>query len=342
MKEIYEWSQTPKTITIKLPTSYKIDSKNFHSEITEFYIQFNIIDLKKHGIIYFHDKVNFESSRVKIFDRHIEFFIEKIEEANWPDLEPKISKEELADRRKIAKENYSIKIEENRKKATEKKKELEKFVIDKSMKLDADKRNELKEKKNQEKSNVENDLYDFVKEYDEKEKHLITESKNSNLKKYTLNNEKDAMENENNKDGYSNTYKQSKFLALAEDEIKLDNKLVAKDALKLSNINEMKKDIFEEEDFQKQVQKKDLINEKADKIINNENVNKKNFSDLKSTEIFDEKTLEKEKSQIRNQSKIDVNLTEKAIPHFAARESLSKEPPYPKSKKFIPEKNHVK
>ena len=29
------------------------------------------------------------------------------------------------------------------------------------------------------------------------------------------------------------------------------------------------------------------------------------------------------------------------IPHFAARESLSKEPPYPKSKKYVPEKNMV-
>ena len=59
-------------------------------------------------------------------------------------------------------------------------------------------------------------------------------------------------------------------------------------------------------------------------------------------EIF-EKTeiVEEPKTEIRQQSNIKVNLTEKAIPHFAARESLTKEPPYPKSKKFVPEKNMV-
>jgi hypothetical protein len=44
---------------------------------------------------------------------------------------------------------------------------------------------------------------------------------------------------------------------------------------------------------------------------------------------------------IRKETEIKVDLTEKLIPHFAARESLAKEPPYPKSKKFNPEKNVV-
>jgi hypothetical protein len=56
--------------------------------------------------------------------------------------------------------------------------------------------------------------------------------------------------------------------------------------------------------------------------------------------IFSEKE-NLEKTQIRQPSNIKVNLTEKMIPHFAARESLSKEPPYPKSKKYAPEKNYV-
>ena len=50
---------------------------------------------------------------------------------------------------------------------------------------------------------------------------------------------------------------------------------------------------------------------------------------------------EKNIHKLREPSKVDVTLTEKQIPHFAARESLSKEPPYPKSKKFVPEKNHL-
>ena len=54
-----------------------------------------------------------------------------------------------------------------------------------------------------------------------------------------------------------------------------------------------------------------------------------------------EKDSEKEKnpqqenpSNIRKQETIKVNLTKKLIPTFSARESLAKEPPYPKSKKY--------
>ena len=44
---------------------------------------------------------------------------------------------------------------------------------------------------------------------------------------------------------------------------------------------------------------------------------------------------------IRKHETIKVNLTKKMIPTFAARESLAKEPPYPKSKKYVPEKNYL-
>ena len=61
-----------------------------------------------------------------------------------------------------------------------------------------------------------------------------------------------------------------------------------------------------------------------------------------------EKDSEKEKnpqpenpSNIRKQETIKVNLTKKLIPTFSARESLAKEPPYPKSKKYVPEKNYL-
>ena len=42
---------------------------------------------------------------------------------------------------------------------------------------------------------------------------------------------------------------------------------------------------------------------------------------------------------IRKQETIKVNLTKKLIPTFSARESLAKDPPYPQSKKYVPEKN---
>ena len=66
--------------------------------------------------------------------------------------------------------------------------------------------------------------------------------------------------------------------------------------------------------------------------------------------LLDKKEREEEKEKnppeqnptnIRKQETIKVNLTKKLIPTFSARESLSKEPPYPKSKKYVPEKNYL-
>lgn len=355
MKEIYDWNQTPKTITIKLPTPYKIDPKNFNTEITEYYLQFNIIDLKKHGIIYFHEKVDFESSRIKIFDRHIEFFINKEIEANWPDLEPKLSKDELAQRRKLAKETYEKIILENRLKAEERKKDLGKFVVDKSMKLDEEKRKELREKKTQEKTSIETDLYDFVKEYDQKEKNINNfdyRKMNNDQQRNNMKTESDLNENQHKEKIYSNTYNQNKHLSLAEDQKNKEHEVQNENQREISKKADLEKDIFEEDDLKKANEEEEIKNvnySEASVAVYNKNnkkrndidvTNKNNFQD--PNEIFDEQTVEKNKYQIRNESKINVNLTEKAIPHFAARESLSKEPPYPKSKKFVPEKNHVK
>jgi len=344
MKEIYEWTQTPKTITIKLPTPYKIDPKNFNTEITEYYLQFNILDLKKHGIIYFLEKVDFESSRIKIFDKHIEFFINKEKEAIWPDLEPKLSKEELTQRRIIAKKNYEKKVSENRQLAEERKKDLGKYVVDKSMKLDEEKRKELTDKKKQEKTTIETELYDFVKQYEGQEKNSSNKNDENYQNKNNFNNEAGLSEKSNKEKNYSSTYNQNKHLALVESlknqvaDKKNENKEIIKSK------NDVKYDIFDENEFKKTKEKDD--SKKADYSQASLEIYDKNAVNMNnkiqdSNEIFDEQTVEKNKYQIRNESKFNVNLTEKAIPHFAARESLSREPPYPKSKKFVPEKNHV-
>jgi len=334
MKEIYDWNQTPKTITIKLPTPYKIDLKNFNTEITEYYLQFNIIDLKKHGIIYFHDKVDFDSSKIKIFDRHIEFFISKETEANWPDLEPKLSKEELAQRRRSAKENYEKKVSENRQKAEERKKELGKFAIDKSMKLDEEKRKELREKKTNEKSSIENELYDFVKQYDQKDKNLSNNTNNNDsYNGHRKNNINDYSEDKDKSDSntFNNIKNKNLSLAKTENNQEYDQKKAA--ALEKKHYtDDLKNDIFNENDLKKTSEKASEVEQNKDKKSNdsqaevalynrnnapvNRNVNNQN-----SNEIFDEETVEKHKYQIRNESKINVNLNERAIPHFEARES---------------------
>jgi tetratricopeptide (TPR) repeat protein len=67
--------------------------------------------------------------------------------------------------------------------------------------------------------------------------------------------------------------------------------------------------------------------------------------DKKDRDIEKEKQKNNETNaqapNIRKQETIKVNLTKKLIPTFSARESLAKEPPYPKSKKYVPEKNYL-
>ena len=272
---MFEWTQTLKNITIKFPIPYKIDSKKFESQITDSFLKLNILDPKLFRFIDFYEEIEFLSTKIIIEDKNIVFFISKKFEGTWPQLESKLSKEELILRRKLSEENFIKEVENQREKAKETKKDLEKFVFNKSIKLDEEKRKELKDKKQEEKSNIENDLYNFVSNYDQK--NAIDNSLHLNTEKLTD---------------------------------------------KQKNITDNIKE----------------ISKKETKFKNNEiNDNNKH-----KNKIFDEENIIENNSKIRSESKINVNLTEKEIPHFAARESLSKDPPYPKSKKFVIEKNHVK
>ena len=80
-------------------------------------------------------------------------------------------------------------------------------------------------------------------------------------------------------------------------------------------------------------------------VIDSPMVTENNFQNtLKALINKEEKEKEPPKpipTNIRKQETIKVNLTKKMIPTFAARESLAKEPPYPKSKKYVPEKNYL-
>lgn len=351
---MYDWNQTPKNITIKFPIPYKVDSKKLDTQITEAYLKLNVIDPKIFCFVDFYDKVDLESANIVIEDKQIVIFINKESETNWPHLESKLSKEELKKRRVLAEENYIKKVNENRQKAQERKKDLEKFVIDKSMKIDAEKRNELREKKTQEKTSVEKELYDFVKIYDQKDLNNI---KSKELQKPDSRNINSPISI--NIDKNLNSLQNAKQLLEENNYSAIKNKEQNHISKTIKNKDDLKCEIFNnaelgenEEIVNTDVNAKNseqinsIIKGSANSITDSsveiyKNTNKYINSSKPDKEIFEERIVEKNKYQIRNESKINVNLTEKKIPHFAARESLSKEPPYPKSKKFVPEKNHV-
>ena len=97
------------------------------------------------------------------------------------------------------------------------------------------------------------------------------------------------------------------------------------------NIESRRNQIFSDEDQSKKTKEEKPIKIESPLVTEN------NFQNtLKALINKEEKKKEPPKPQptnIRKQETIKVNLTKKMIPTFAARESLSKEPPYPKSKK---------
>jgi hypothetical protein len=177
-----------------------------------------------------------------------------------------------------------------------------KFVFDKSIKIDEEKRKELKEKKKFEKNEAERDLYSFV----------------------------NNIEQQND-----NRINQVKKIESATTSVVVPEPLTVAVAKPSTSFNKSS-------DIRNQ-----MIDQTKPEFVPQEsrNDNAQLSISKKGNEIFDEKNLEKnnlnEQSSVRQSTNIKVNLTEKLIPHFAARESLSKEPPYPKSKKYVPEKNMV-
>ena len=72
----------------------------------------------------------------------------------------------MKERRKKANERLEENIKKKRELAENKKKEFEKFVVEKSIKIDDNFREELRNKKEEEKTNAEKDLYKFVERID--------------------------------------------------------------------------------------------------------------------------------------------------------------------------------
>jgi len=179
---MYDWHQTPKTLSITIPLSYKIDSKKVDATISKNFIKLNITEMKIFKFIDLLEDVDIDSSSILIEDSKINFYLNKVKEEKWPTLEFKTNnKEDLKERRKLAEEELNKRNLDLRESASNKKKEFEKFVMDRSMKIEDQMRKELNDKKNLEKNQAESELYEFINDIEKREN--VEENSNIILKK---------------------------------------------------------------------------------------------------------------------------------------------------------------
>ena len=366
MNKNYDWNETNESITIIFPLLYKIDKKKFDYTITDSYIKLNLYQMKQFHFIDLMGEINPDSSQIILEENKIIFNLIKKENSLWKKLESNLSKDELKERRKKANERLEENIKKKRELAENKKKEFEKFVVEKSIKIDDNFREELRNKKEEEKTNAEKDLYKFVERIDnnnkinEEENEDEDDDKNINNNN-DINNINQKIEEEKNNeeiDDKDNTKDTNTIKYKLEKDPYENNKELEKE--KEKNIKPIKHSIesrrnqifFDELDTKSKKSKAKDINKNTEEQplkIESPMVASTNFQNtIQALLDKKEKDSEKEKnpqqenpSNIRKQETIKVNLTKKLIPTFSARESLAKEPPYPKSKKYVPEKNYL-
>ena len=368
MNKNYDWNETNESITIIFPLLYKIDKKKFDYTITDSYIKLNLYQMKQFHFIDLMGEINPDSSQIILEENKIIFNLIKKENSLWKKLESNLSKDELKERRKRANERLEENIKKKRELAENKKKEFEKFVVEKSIKIDDNFREELRNKKEEEKTNAEKDLYKFVERIDnnnkinEEENEDEDDDKNINNNN-DINNINQKIEEEKNNeeiDDKDNTKDTNTIKYKLEKDPYENNKELEKEKEKEKNIKPIKHSIesrrnqifFDELDTKSKKSKAKDINKNTEEQplkIESPMVASTNFQNtIQALLDKKEKDSEKEKnpqpenpSNIRKQETIKVNLTKKLIPTFSARESLAKEPPYPKSKKYVPEKNYL-
>jgi hypothetical protein len=299
----YEWSQTMDSLVIVFPISFKINSKNVDSVITENYVKINIPESKFFIFLDLECEIIDDTANLVIENDKITLFLNKKEKKLWKDLLYKGKNDELKERRKVATEMYETKLKEKNELAKTKKKELEKFVLDKSIKEEQEKRDELVKKKKETKLEAEKDLYNFIHNYDEKSYSNNKEKENVSTKQENNNIQiNDSLEKEKN----------------------------------IPSIKAFNEEKAPNNNHEKEIENVKVIKNKLNQIFNDD--------DIKSPSLVDKKNQinQSMNNEIRESSSFKVKLTEKKIPHFAARESLSKEAPYPKSKVFNPIKDSVR
>ena len=369
MNKNYDWNETNESITIIFPLLYKIDKKKFDYTITDSYIKLNLYQMKQFHFIDLMGEINPDSSQIILEENKIIFNLIKKENSLWKKLESNLSKDELKERRKKANERLEENIKKKRELAENKKKEFEKFVVEKSIKIDDNFREELRNKKEEEKTNAEKDLYKFVERIDNNNNKINEEENEDEDDDKNINNNNDINninqkieEEKNNEeiDDKDNTKGTNTIKYKLEKDPYENNKEPEKEKEKEKNIKPIKHSIesrrnqifFDELDTKSKKSKaKDINNNTEEQPLKIESpmVASTNFQNtIQALLDKKEKDSEKEKnpqqenpSNIRKQETIKVNLTKKLIPTFSARESLAKEPPYPKSKKYVPEKNYL-
>ena len=334
---MFDWNQTNTAVTISIPIPYRVDKKKVDYTITDLYVKLNIIEMKK---IYFIDlakHVDSSIGKMIIEDNKILFVLPKKEEGLWKELEFKGTKEEVKQRRKEAEEVYYEKIKKERENAEKKKREFERFVTDQSIKIDDDRRNAIRGKKQEEKTKAENELYSFVKQMDLNEGKVgLNENSNSNI---NINSQQpNQFMDEDDISIYYNKDNEIK----KEENIQQPIKQTQQPVTQNTNVNKANT-IFNDNDIITESKKPSHKDETSNHQNNETSFQKAYTASIQPTPIKEppKPVTPSEQTAIRQQANIQVSLTEKKIPHFAARESLSKEPPYPKSKKFVPEKNYV-
>ena len=366
MNKNYDWNETNTSVTITFPLLYKIDKKKFDYTITDSYIKLNLYQMKQFHFIDLMGEIDIDSSQIILEENKIIFNLVKKENILWKKLESDLPKEELKERRKKANERFEENVKKKRDLAENKKKEFEKFVVEKSIKIDDNFREELRNKKEEEKTNAEKDLYKFVdkidnnkideeenndedKDEDDIDKGKKNLNKNNNINQKIeeeKNNEVIEVENinetknEKNEDSINHKLEKDPYETTKKEEE--DSKPIK------HSIESRRNQIFSDDLIQKSQKDKKKPKEQPLKI-ESPMVQSNNFQNTLKA-LLDKKEREEEKEKnppeqnptnIRKQETIKVNLTKKLIPTFSARESLSKEPPYPKSKKYVPEKNYL-
>ena len=365
MNKNYDWNETNTSVTIIFPLLYKIDKKKFDYTITDSYIKLNLYQMKQFHFIDLMGEIDIDSSQLILEENKIIFNLIKKENILWKKLESDLPKEELKERRKKANERFEENVKKKRDLAENKKKEFEKFVVEKSIKIDDNFREELRNKKEEEKTNAEKDLYKFVDKIDnnkideeenndeDKDEDDIDKGKNLNKNnninqkiEEEKNNEVIEVENinetkiEKNEDSINHKLEKNPYETTKKEEE--DSKPIK------HSIESRRNQIFSDDLIQKSQKDKKEPKEQPLKI-ESPMVQSNNFQNTLKA-LLDKKEREEEKEKnppeqnptnIRKQETIKVNLTKKLIPTFSARESLSKEPPYPKSKKYVPEKNYL-
>ena len=369
MNKNYDWNETNTTVTITFPLLYKIDKKKFDYTITDSYIKLNLYQMKQFHFIDLMEEIDIDSSQIILEENKIIFNLIKKENKLWKKLESNLTKEELKERRKKANERFEENLKKKRELAENKKKEFEKFVVDKSIKIDDNFREELRNKKQEEKTNAEKDLYKFVDKMDNNKIDEEEDEDDNNINKDNIKNtssninkiveeeksneEKKEEEKEDNVENKNSDTKENenndKKYRLEKDPYENNKETEEKINPIKHSIESRRKQIFFDEPKEK------LKKEKGDKEqplkIESPMVASTNFQNTLQA-LLDKKekdsAKEKEKNDInqnapniRKQETIKVNLTKKLIPTFSARESLAKDPPYPKSKKYVPEKNYL-